>query len=145
MGSRGTALHHTRSGEEVLEAYIDGTTHLMRLPCHPWEIIISFLTEEEKAKLLSDLNRHRSRYDGSQFVFPVRLNKKRKTTEEDKGEVNVKKKRRRRRARRRIISLPSTKTPLLLQTSLSPRSSYHSKESINPSFPTDWCSIHNVG
>ena len=67
----------------------------MRLPSHPWEIIISFLNEEEKAELLPDLNRHRSRYDGSQFVFPVRLNKKRKTTEEDKGEVNVKKKRRR--------------------------------------------------
>ena len=69
--------------------------HLMRLPSHPWEIIISFLNEEEKAKLLPDLNRYRSRYDGSQFVFPVRLNKKRKTTEEDKDEGNVKKKRRR--------------------------------------------------
>ena len=71
--------------------------HLMRLPSHPWEIIIAFLNEEEKAELLPDLSWHRSRYDGSQFVFPVRLNKKRKKTGEEDGEANVKKKRRRKR------------------------------------------------
>jgi hypothetical protein len=68
--------------------------HLMRLPSHPWKTIITFLNEEEKAQLIPDLSWHRSKYDASQFVFPVPLNKKRRKSEEEKGEANAQKRKR---------------------------------------------------
>ena len=52
--------------------------NLMRLPAGPWSIITSFLSDSDRRRVLPLLNAHRARHDGSGFVFPVKMKKRRR-------------------------------------------------------------------
>jgi len=114
---------------------------LMRLPSTPWEVISAFFTEQQRVELLPLLTAHRSRHDGSQFVFPVRLNKRRKR-EQKNSQTNSNKRRRIREKENSQLPLTSLHHPPSYHRLRS--LSYHSKEGIKASFLSDWCFIHDV-